>query len=46
MATKRTYQPKKRKRATTHGFLARTATAGGKKVIQRRRRKGRAKLAV
>ncbi|MBX9906753.1 50S ribosomal protein L34 [Patescibacteria group bacterium] len=44
--SKRTYQPKKRKRATTHGFLARTKTAGGKAVLQARRRKGRAKLAV
>lgn len=43
---KRTYQPKKKKRATTHGFLARSATPTGKKVLQRRRRKGRAKLAV
>jgi large subunit ribosomal protein L34 len=43
---KRTYQPKKRKRATTHGFLARTATAAGKKVLLRRRRKGRSELAV
>jgi large subunit ribosomal protein L34 len=44
--SKRTYQPKKKKRATTHGFLARTATAKGAKVIKLRRRKGRAKLAV
>lgn len=43
---KRTYQPKKRKRATTHGFLVRTATKKGAKVIQGRRRKGRAKLSV
>jgi large subunit ribosomal protein L34 len=43
---KRTYQPKKRKRATTHGFLARTASKQGKKVLKLRRRKGRAKLAV
>ncbi|MFA6407938.1 MAG: 50S ribosomal protein L34 [Candidatus Paceibacterota bacterium] len=46
MATKRTYQPKKKKRATTHGFLARTATASGRKILQERRRKGRASLAV
>lgn len=39
-----TYQPKKRKRARSHGFLKRTSTAGGKKTILRRRRKGRAKL--
>ncbi|MFA5877057.1 50S ribosomal protein L34 [Patescibacteria group bacterium] len=43
---KRTYQPKKRKRATTHGFLVRTATTSGRKVLKNRRRKGRAKLTV
>lgn len=43
---KRTYQPKKKKRATTHGFLARSATKAGRGVIAARRRKGRAKLAV
>ncbi len=41
-----TYQPNKRKRAKTHGFLTRTKTATGKKVLLRRRRKGRAKLTV
>jgi large subunit ribosomal protein L34 len=41
-----TYQPKKRKRAKTHGFLVRQKTAGGKKVINRRRAKGRKKLSV
>lgn len=43
---KRTYQPKKRKRARTHGFLARKATPGGRRVLLARRRKGRASLAV
>lgn len=43
---KRTYQPKKRKRAKTHGFRARTKKASGKRVIASRRRKGRAKLSV
>jgi len=36
---------KKRKRLRTHGFLARTATANGRKVIAARRRKGRHELA-
>lgn len=43
---KRTYQPKKKKRATTHGFLARSQSKTGAKVLKLRRRKGRAKLAV
>jgi len=41
-----TYKPKKRKRARTHGYFSRTKTAGGKKAILRRRRKGRSKIAV
>jgi large subunit ribosomal protein L34 len=46
MATKRTYQPKKKKRATTHGFLSRSKTASGSKILQKRRRVGRAKLSA
>jgi large subunit ribosomal protein L34 len=41
---KRTYQPKKRKRAKTHGFLSRSATPAGRKIIKGRRRAGRKSL--
>jgi large subunit ribosomal protein L34 len=41
-----TYQPNKRKRAKTHGFLVRAKTPGGKKVTQARRQKGRAKVSI
>ncbi len=43
---KRTYQPKKRSRARTHGFLSRMASPGGRKVIKRRRARGRDLLSV
>jgi large subunit ribosomal protein L34 len=43
---KRTYQPSKKKRMTTHGFLKRSKSIDGRNVLRRRRRKGRAQLAV
>ncbi len=44
--SKRTHQPKKKRRFRVHGFLGRMATRTGRNLIKRRRDKGRKRVSV
>ncbi|MDI9371111.1 MAG: 50S ribosomal protein L34 [Synergistaceae bacterium] len=43
---KRTFQPHNRPRKRKMGFLARSSSPAGRRILRNRRRKGRSRLAV